>query len=71
MIITRTPKPPRTNPDIVHLRAKCAAARGESLESSCLWPFSSWEGRLFKEVFIMHRAALIALGLDDKPLTTD
>ena len=71
MIITHLPKPPRTNPDIVHLRAKSAADRGESLEDACWWPFGSWEGRLFKEVFIMHKAARLALGLDDKALTPD
>ena len=57
-------KPPRTNPDTVHLQAKRAAARGETLEGACLWPFSSWEGKLFKEVFIMHKAALVALGME-------
>ena len=64
-------KAPRTDPDVVHRQAKHAAARGETLESSCLWPFSSWEGKLFKEVFIMHKAALTALGMNDKPLTPD
>jgi hypothetical protein len=71
LIIARAPKPPRTNPDTVHLFAKRAAARGEALESACLWPFDSWEGKLFKEVFIMHKAALAALGMNDKTLTPD
>lgn len=60
-----------TNPDIVRQHAKAAASRGESLESGCFWPFNSWEGMLFKETFVMHRAALDALGLNDKSLTPD
>ena len=71
MIITRAPKPPRTNPDTVHLFAKRAAAAGETLDAACPWPFGSWEGKLFKEVFIMHKAALAALGMNDKTLTPD
>ena len=51
--------------------AKLAAAEGESLEAACPWPFDSEEGGYFKAEFIMHKAALAALGLDDKTLTPD
>lgn len=57
--------------DMIRRCAKLAAAAGESLDEACPWPFDSVEGGYFKAEFIMHKAALIALGLDDKPLTTD
>lgn len=57
--------------DNIRREAKEAAARGETLEATCRWPWSSAEGRLFADVFIMHKAALAALGMNDKPLTTD
>lgn len=57
--------------DDIHRLAKRAAGAGVPLNDACPRPFDTPEGRLFKEVFIMHRAALIALGLDDKPLTTN
>lgn len=57
--------------DEVRRRAKCAAARGQTLEAACPWPFASAEGRLFKAEFIMHKAALAALGLNDNSLTPD
>lgn len=51
--------------------AKSAAVAGESLEAACPWPFDSDEGCYFKAEFIMHKAALAALGMNDKSLTPD
>lgn len=59
----------RLNYDEVRHEAKAAATTGRTLEESCRWPWSSPEGRLFTEMFVMHRAALTALGMNDKPLT--
>lgn len=57
--------------DKLHTDAKRAADAGQSLEEACPWPFASAEGRRYKEIFIMHKAARLALGLDDKALTSD
>lgn len=59
------------NLDTVCYEAKVAAATGKSLNDACRWPFDSWEGRWFKEVFLAHREALEALGMIDKTLTPD
>lgn len=58
-----------TDYDKLHHEAKQAAAAGLTLDETCRWPFDSHEGRRFKEVFIMHKAALQALAANDKPLT--
>lgn len=55
--------------DKLHTEAKQAAAEGLTLDDACPWPFDSQEGRRYKEVFIMHKAALQALVPNDKPLT--
>lgn len=59
-----------TTDDIRRL-AKRAAGAGVPLTDACPRPFDTPEGRLFTQEFIMHKAALAALGLDDKPLTPD
>jgi len=57
--------------DAIRREAKAAAAAGKSLEESCRWTWSSPQGRLFTSEFIMHKAALAALGMSDKTLTPD
>lgn len=48
--------------DSVKRAAHLAAERGESLNDACPWPFESEDGRHFKQFFILHKAALAALG---------
>lgn len=57
--------------DMIRQEAKAAAETGRAADDACRWPYDSEEGCYFKAEFIMHKAALIALGMDDKPLTTD
>jgi len=57
--------------DDIRRDAKAAAETGRRLVDMCPWPFQSLEGRLFVETFIMHKAALAALGMNDKTLTPD
>lgn len=57
--------------NMIRREAKSAVTAGESLDEACPWPYDSEEGCYFKAEFIMHRAALAALGLDDKTLTPD
>jgi len=41
--------------------AKDGAARGLSLDNACPYPFDTAAGRLFKEVYFFHKAALAML----------
>lgn len=56
--------------NMIRRTAKLAVEAGESLDEACPWPFDSDEGGYFKAEFIMHKAALQALGMNDKPLTS-
>lgn len=55
--------------DDIRAEAKTAAAVALPIDDACRWPYDSEEGRYFKAEFIMHKAALLALGMHDKPLT--
>lgn len=57
--------------DRIRQEAKAAAATGRAADDACRWPYDSPEGCYFKAEFIMHKAALTALGMDDKTLTPD
>ncbi|MDM0011966.1 hypothetical protein QTH87_05875 [Variovorax sp. J22P168] len=47
--------------DTVRRIAKETAEHGLELNDACPWPFDSAAGRLFKNEFIFHKAALEAL----------
>ncbi|MDM0090282.1 MULTISPECIES: hypothetical protein [unclassified Variovorax] len=50
--------------DAVKRAAHAAAERGASLNDACPWPFDSEAGRQFKQLFILHKAALQALATE-------
>lgn len=53
--------------DAVKRGAHEAAERGQALNDACPWPFDSEAGRRFKQFFITHKAALLALAQEPKP----
>ena len=53
---------PVTPLDLIERQAKAAAARGDSLNDACPYPFADPAGEAFRRIFNQHRAALIALG---------
>ncbi|WP_431113021.1 hypothetical protein [Variovorax paradoxus] len=47
----------------IEREAKAAAARGDTLNDACPYPFDEPAGAAFRTIFNEHRAALVALGV--------
>ena len=54
----------------IEREAKAAAARGDTLNTACPYPFDDPAGAAFRRIFYEHRAALIALGTLPAPEAT-
>ena len=46
----------------IEREAKAAAARGDTLNDACPYPFDDPAGAAFRTIFNEHRTALLALG---------